>query len=119
MSTAFSKKMQGVATRLLGKYGSTVTLVRAGSKVWDEDLGEYVQQPDTQIPLTAAPVPVNAGLVNGTTIQAGDMVVKADYSVLPKMEDKVAFAGEQWSVVDIEKKIVNDDIVAWFIQVRK
>ncbi|EBN3433197.1 TPA: hypothetical protein LTY94_004565 [Salmonella enterica subsp. enterica serovar Typhimurium] len=119
MSTAFSKKMQGVETRLLGKYGSTVTLVRAGSKVWDESLGEYVRQPDTQIPLTAVPVPINAGLVNGTTIQVGDMVVKADYSVLPKMEDKVEFSGEQWSVVGIEKKIVNDDIVAWFIQVRK
>lgn len=119
MGTAFSKKMQGVATRLLGKYGSTVTLVRAGSKVWDENLGEYVQQPDTQIPLTAVPVPINIALVNGTTIQAGDMMVKADYSVLPKMEDKVNFAGEQWSVVGIERKQVNDDIVAWFIQVRK
>lgn len=119
MSTAFSKKMQGVATRLLSKYGSTVTLVRAGSKVWNSVTGEYEWQPDTQIPLTAVPVPVNAGLVNGTTIQAGDMVVKADYSVLPKMEDKVEFAGEQWSVAGIEKKIVNDDIVAWFIQVRK
>lgn len=119
MSTAFSEKMQGVATRLLGKYGSTVTLVRAGSKVWDDLLGEYVQQPDTLIPLTAVPVPVNATLVDGTTIQAGDMVVKADYSVLPKMEDKVDFGGERWSVVGIEKKQVNDDIVAWFIQVRK
>lgn len=119
MSTAFSKKMQGVATRLLGKYGSTVTLVRAGSKVWDETLGEYIQQPDTQIPLTAVPVPINIALVNGTTIQAGDMMVKADYSVLPKMEDKVDFGGERWSVVGIERKQVNDDIVAWFIQVRK
>ncbi len=119
MSTAFSRRMQGVATRLLSKYGSTVTLVRAGAKVWDEDLGEYVQQPDTQILLTAVPVPVNAGLVNGTTIQAGDMVVKADFSVLPKMEDKIDFGGERWSVVGIQKKIVNDDVVAWFIQVRK
>lgn len=119
MSTAFSQRMQGVATRLLSKYGSTVTLVRAGSKVWDPDLGEFVQQPDTELALTAVPVPVNSGLVNGTTIQAGDMVVKADHSVLPKMEDKIKFSGEQWSVVGIEKKIVNDDIVAWFIQVRK
>jgi hypothetical protein len=119
MGTAFSKKMQGVAAHLLGKYGSTVTLVRAGSKVWDEDLGEYMQQPDTQIPLTAVPVPINIALVNGTTIQAGDMMVKADYSVLPKVEDKVEFGGEQWSVVGIERKQVNDDIVAWFIQVRK
>lgn len=119
MGTAFSKKMQGVATRLLDKYGSTVTLVRAGTKVWDESLGEYVQQPDTQIPLTAVPVPINIALVNGTTIQAGDMMVKSDYSVLPKMEDKVEFGDEQWSVVGIERKQVNDDIVAWFIQVRK
>lgn len=119
MSTRFSRKMEGVATRLLGTYGSTVTLLRAGDKVWDAELGEFVQQPDTELALTAVPVPVNAGLVNGTTIQAGDMVVKADYSVLPKMEDKVQFSGEQWSVVGIQKKIVNDDVVAWFIQVRK
>lgn len=119
MSTAFSRKMQGVATRLLDKYGSTVTLVRAGSKVWDTNLGEYVQQPDTQIPLTAVPVPINIALVNGTTIQAGDMMVKADYSVLPTQEDKVDFNGARWSIVNIEPKIVNDDIVAWFIQVRK
>lgn len=119
MSTAFSKKMQGVATKLLGKYGSTVTLVRAGAKVWDEVLGEWVLGAETRLALTAVPVPVKANLVNDTTIQAGDMVVKADYSVLPKMEDKVEFSGEQWSVVAIEKKQVNDDIVAWFIQVRK
>lgn len=119
MSTAFSKKMQGVATRLLDKYGSTVTLVRAGSKVWNPVTGEYEWQPDTQIPLTSVPVPVRLGLINGTTIQAGDMVVKADYSVLPTQEDKVDFNGSRWSVVGVEPKIVNDDIVAWFIQVRK
>lgn len=119
MSTAFSRRMQGVATKLLGKYGSTVTLVRAGAKVWDPVLGEYVTSAETRLALTAVPVPVNANLVDGTTIQAGDMVVKADYSVLPKLEDKVEFSGEQWSVVAIEKKQVNDDIVAWFITVRK
>ncbi len=119
MSTAFSQRMQGTATRLLGKYGSTVTLVRAGANVWDAEAGEYVQQPDTQISLTAVPVPVNIGLVNGSAVQAGDMVVKADASVEPKMGDKVDFAGARWSVVAIERKQVNDDVVAWFIQVRK
>lgn len=119
MSTGFSKKMQGVGTRLLGKYGSTVTLLRAGTRVWDESLGEWVQQPSTSIPLTSVPVPVNANLVNGTTIQAGDMVVKSDFSVVPAMEDKIVFGGDQWSVVAIEKKMVNDDVVAYFIQVRK
>ena len=119
MSSAFSRKMQGVATRLLDKYCSTVTLVRAGSKVWNGTLGEWVQKPSTSIALTSVPVPVNANLVDGTTIQAGDMIVKADYSVVPSMDDKVEFGGAQWSIQGIEKKMVNDDVVAYFIQVRK
>jgi hypothetical protein len=119
MSTAFSRKMAGVATRLLTKYSSAVSLVQAGAKVWDETLGEYVFGPDVVTPLAAVPVPVAVGLINGTTIQAGDMVVKADGTVAPTMADKVQFAGSQWSVVNIERKLVNDDTVAWFIQVRK
>lgn len=119
MSSAFSKRMQKTATRLLGKYGSTVSLIRAGSKVWDPDEGEYVESPPTTIPLTSVPVPVNVALVNGATIQAGDMIVKADHSVLPKMEDKVSFNGTEWSIVAIETKMVNDDVITWFIQVRK
>jgi hypothetical protein len=119
MSSAFSRKMVGVSTRLLTKYGSTVSLIRAGAKVWDSNLGEYVFGPDTTLPLASVPVPVAVGLINGTTIQAGDMVVKADGTVEPKMEDKVQFAGVQWSVVNIERKLVNDDTIAWFIQVRK
>lgn len=119
MSTAFSKKMQGTATKLLGKYGSTVTLVSIGEAVWDPDLGEDVPGAEVRTKLTSVPVPVNSGLVDGTTIQAGDMIVKADFSVVPHMQDNVEFGGEQWSVVGIEKKMVNDDIVAYFIQVRK
>ena len=119
MSSAFSRKMAGVATRLLTKYGSTVSLIRAGAKVWDANLGEYVFGPDTKLPLAGVPVPVAVGLINGTTIQAGDMIVKADGAVEPKMEDKVSFAGAQWSIVNIERKMVNDQTIAWFIQVRK
>lgn len=119
MSTAFSKKMQSTATRLLGKYGSTVTLVRAGETTWDPVLGEDVTGPDTLIPLTSVPVPVSLGLIDGTAIQAGDMVTKADYSVMPTQKDKVQFRGEQWSVVGVDPKLVNDDIIAWFIRIRK
>lgn len=119
MSSAFSRKMAGVSTRLLTKYGSTVSLIRASNKVWDPNLGEYVFEPDTTITLAGVPVPVAVGLINGTTIQAGDMIVKADGVVEPKMEDKVSFSGAQWSVINIERKMVNDDTIAWFIQVRK
>ena len=60
MSSAFSNKMAGVTSRLLTKYGSTVSLVRAGAKVWDANLGEYIFGPDTVLPLAGVPVPVGA-----------------------------------------------------------
>lgn len=126
MSTAFSKKMQGVATRLLSKYGSTVTLVRAGGKVWDPVAGEYVVQPSTSVDLTAIPLPISKNLAtgigsleDGTTIQAGDMQVICDKGFKPSMEDKIFFDGIQWSIVAITPSTINDDAVAYFILVRK
>lgn len=126
MSTAFSKKMQGVATKLLGKFGSTVTLVRAGAKVWDASLGEYVQQPSMTIPLTAVPTPISRNLSSGivnlmdkTTIQAGDMQVICDPGVVPAMADKMLFNGDEWSIVAMSPSRVNDDVVAYFVLVRK
>lgn len=126
MSSPFSKRMQGVATRLLGKFGSTVTLVRAGAKVWDASLGEYVQQPPTTIPLTAVPTPISRNLSSGivnlmdkTTIQAGDMQVICDPGVVPAMEDKMLFNGDEWSIVAMSPSRVNDDVVAYFVLVRK
>lgn len=119
MSTAFSQRMQGVATRLLNNFGSTASLLRAGSKTWNPVTAEYEFSEDTELPLTCVPVPVNASLIDGTAIQAGDVVIKADSAVEPKLEDKVNFSGAVWSIVAIETKQVNDDIIAWFIQVRK
>ncbi len=127
MSTAFSQRMQGTATRLLSRFGSTVTLVRAGAKVWDAEAGEYVQQPDMQISLTAVPVPVAGDLagsrpthfMGGTAIEAGDMQVICDAGVVPSMEDKIIFNNEWWSVVAISPSRVNNDVLVYFILVRK
>lgn len=119
MSSAFSKNMQGVATKLLTKYGSSVSLIKVGARTWDPDEGEYVKQPDTTYPLTAVPVPVNANLVDGTTIQAGDMQVICDLKVEPLSEDKVEFQGHRWSIVAIKQSVVSDDRIVYFIQVRK
>ena len=115
----FAARMKSTATRLLSKYGSTVTLIRSGTSTWSESVGEYITSAAQSIPLTAVPVPVAVGLVNGTTIQAGDLMLKADGIVEPKMQDKVEFQGSQWSIVNIEPKIVNDVVLAYFIQVRK
>ena len=115
----FAARMKSTATRLLSKYGSTVTLIRSGTSTWSESVGEYITSAAQSIPLTAVPVPVAVGLINGTTIQAGDMMLKADGVVEPKMQDKVEFQGTQWSIVNIEPKVVDVIVLAYFIQVRK
>lgn len=126
MGSAFSKRMQGVATRLLTKFGSTVSLIRTGDRVWDEDKAEYVPGGEQVIPLNAAPVPVNLafGGVKGlqdnrSAVLSGDVIVRADGLVEPKQTDFVQFDGYRWSIINIEKKQVNDDAIAYFIQVRK
>jgi len=115
----FAGRMSDLSTRLLSKYGSTISLVRAGAKTWDSNAGEYVFSASTSIPLNAVPVPIQAGLVDGTTIQSGDVMLKADGLVKPELTDKVSFNGAQWSIVGIESKIINDVTIAYFIQVRK
>lgn len=115
----FSKKMQGVATKLLKKYGSTAALVVKGGRVFDTGPDKFVTLPDSETPLTGAPVAVNAALVNGTSIQSGDMMLICDESVIPKLADKVRFGGYLWSIVAIPKSLVNDDDIVYKIQIRK
>lgn len=126
MGSPFSRKMQGVATRLLTKFGSTVILVRAGLKVWDEAAAEYIQQPSTEVALTSIPLPISRNLSAGithlwdkTTIQAGDMQVICDKGIKPTMSDKILFKDEQWSIVAMTPSVVNDDDLVYFLLVRK
>lgn len=120
MGTAFSKHMQDVAFRLLHKYGSSVKLIKAGAKVWDPVAGEYNTVAPTEIDLTSAvPVSVSSDLVNGTTIRSGDIFISVAVTVKPTLEDKIFYENSQWSIVHVGTKVVNDDVIAYIIQVRK
>ena len=104
---SFAKKMQGVATKLLNKFdesdGARLTLLkRGGEPVWDEILGEMVIQPDTSIKLDGVTVSFSSGLVNGTTIQTGDVRVIAsasDSSIVISEQDRVKIGDITWSIV--------------------
>lgn len=126
MSSAFSRKMQGVGSKLLGKFGSEVTLVRAGSKVWDAIKGEYIIGTTSNHALTAVTTPVSKNIargistfMDGTAIESGDMQIICDSKVVPSMDDKILFQGVEWSIVGLSPSVVNDDAVVYFILVRK
>lgn len=103
---SFAKRMQGVATKLLTKYDESpsddrrIKLVRKGVPAWDDDAGEVLPGADEIIDLVGVTVPFSAGLVNGTTIQAGDVQATVTSATAPTAADKLQIDGVEWSIVD-------------------
>lgn len=103
---SFAKRMQGVATKLLTKYDESpsddrrIKLVRKGVPAWDDDAGEVLPGVDEVIDLVGVTVPFSAGLVNGTTIQAGDVQAIVTSATAPTTADKLQIDGVEWSIVD-------------------
>lgn len=103
---SFAKRMQGVATKLLTKYDESpsddrrIKLVRKGVPAWDDDAGEALPGVDEIIDLVGVTVPFSAGLVNGTTIQAGDVQAIVTSATAPTTADKLQIDGVEWSIVD-------------------
>lgn len=112
---SFAKKMQGVSNRLIGKFDERagdgrVKLIRAGAKVFNPLTGEFEFAASAEYFLTVVSKTVSAGLVNGTTIQAGDQLMsvskqirdstEALVDITPTTADKILSDGIQWSIVD-------------------
>jgi hypothetical protein len=133
---SFSKKMQDVNNRLLAKFdertgNDRLAILKQGERVWDNIEAEYVIGPDTKYFLTGVQINTLAGMVNGTTIQQGDMSITASTIVkdesgvvidyVPAVNDKMLIDGVQWSIVDTPHVNFtgNDLIVSFKMQVRK
>lgn len=103
---SFAKRMQGVATKMLTKFDESpsddrrIKLVRKGVPAWDDDAGEVLPGVDDVIDLVGVTVPFSAGLVNGTTIQAGDVQAIVTSATAPTTDDKLQIDGVEWSIVD-------------------
>lgn len=101
-------RLQATATKLLTKFDESNSADRrcklvkpAGEPVWDPVNAEYVPQPPTTIDMVGVTVQFSAALVNGTTIQSGDVMFIGTAEAEPTMQDKVLIDGVQWSIVDI------------------
>lgn len=102
-----ASNFQATATRLLKKFDERTTanqavLIKAGSRVFDPLLGEYVTSPPTEYPLAGAVlIGFQAALINETTIRTGDgMLVYSVTNEAGDTGDKVRLDGTEWSVVD-------------------
>jgi hypothetical protein len=133
---SFSKKMQGVNNKLMSKFDERtgddrLAILKQGTQVWDEIEAEYITGPDTKYFLTGVQINTLAGMVNGTTIQQGDMSITASTIVkdesgvvidyVPAVNDKMLIDGVQWSIEDAPHVNFtgNNTIVSLKMQVRK
>lgn len=124
----FASRMEGVASKLLGKFDESdgrIVLVRRGEAVWDDTLAEMVPGIEEQISMVGVTIPVGGqvntpfGLVDGTTVQTGDILVKVTSAVEPTLNDKLEFDGAQWSIVAIIPVRYTNQTIMYTIQARK
>lgn len=101
----FAKKMQAVNNKLINKFSERVTgefyLIRPGAKVYNPAIGDYDRGAPTNINITGLSINFSANMVNGTTVQDGDVMIKMTTDVEPLMNDKVFMDGSEWSIVSL------------------
>ncbi len=133
---SFAEKMQEVASKLLSKFDERtgddrLAILKQGDVVWNDTTAENDIGPDTKYFLTGVQINNLAGLVNGTTILQGDMVLTVSTSIVdesgvvvdytPRTADKILIDGVEWSVVDVPHSNYTGNAltVVYKIQVRK
>ena len=98
---SFATKMQKVNNKLINKFNERVEgefyLIRSGGKSFID--GAWVYDLASNIPIVGLSVNFDAKMINGTTIQSGDVMIKLLNDVKPLMSDKVFMDGSEWSIV--------------------
>lgn len=101
---------------LLNEFGQSITFTRVTGQVKNPVTGAITSAGTT---ITHTPncvtVPVNARLIDGTRIKAGDKVIIVDSSFEPLMSDKV----DGYTIQEIEYKKPTDILLCSFVRVRK
>jgi hypothetical protein len=133
---SFAEKMQAVATKLLNKFDERVgddrlAILKQGSVVWNPVTAENDIGPDVKYFLTGVQKNDMAGLVDGTTVLQGDMMLTVSTVIVdeseividytPRNADKMLIDGEEWSIVNTPHSNYTGNAltVVFKIQVRK
>ena len=121
---SLAKRMQSTATRLLSTFDERevkARLLRYGGSVWDPIEEEYTQPTITEHPITGVATSYSKALVNGTTIQGGDIKFIATHEEKPTTADKLRLDGVEYEIISVDPKAYTglDLVVSYEIQLRK
>lgn len=112
----FYDGMASVARELLAEFGAPIVFTRVTGEVKNPVTGQVTTLGTTT---TFSPngviVPINAKLIDGTRIKAGDQLCIIDDTLEPLMSDKIA----GWSIQEIGYKKPAGTPLVYFVRVRK
>lgn len=119
-----AKEMQEIAEELLTEFDERedkMILRVPGESYFDTNLGETVFGASQEYELTGVATAYSEGLINGTTIQNGDIQLSVLCDVEPKQSYKVVIDGVESSIVAVKPVAYTgkDKTIMYKIQVRR
>lgn len=122
----FASDMADVATDLLTEFDerptdSKIMLHSSNTSVWNPTLAEDVITAGAIVSLTGVASVYNSNLVDGSTIQSGDIKLTITSAVEPLAQDKIVLDDVQYSIVSITPLAYTgkDKTIAYIIQLRR
>ena len=93
----------------LKKYGSAITIKRAGQKVYDKTTGTYT---DTGESFTGVAIQrrFDQKNVDGTNVKFGDVMFMAQLPQRPMTNDTVTFGSRSYTVINVEPMNVDGSV---------
>lgn len=119
MSDAFYNRLAGTASKLLGKFGGVVSVVRNTGGSVNPITGAIVPGANTTLTAKGLISEFADNLIDGTRILASDRLLIIDNTFEPLMTDKPTVGGQNWTIVNIKQVKPYAVGVVYFLQVRR
>ena len=117
---SFQYDMAATAHELLTEFGTTATLVKVVAGTYDPDTGS-VSNTETSYTITMYEEDASGSDVDGSQVKAGDKLamISTVGSVQPETNDRIAYQGADWMIVDATRENVNGLACVYYVTMRK
>lgn len=114
-------KTAATVLRLLGRFGTDVTISRSSAGAYDPETGKAASSTATWMAKAARGEPYSSREIDGTLIMAGDLklIVSADETHDLEPGDTITIEAEVWRVVKPNPVRPATTTVAYMAQLRK
>lgn len=121
MTGALDAEMRDTAKELADELGKPVTITRETSS-FDPSTGDTTTTTTDYNANAAPPEQFNLDKVDGTLVQAGDVILAVPakgLSISPNTSDKAKFDGDTYTIASVRPRYSGEQVALWELQLRK